>query len=149
MALYKAVMQQEEEKTSLVLDRETSTTRAPVYAMACGQDWKVCLRLDHVVLAKPYFGPFTDAKTGEIFPGGVQFELSMEIRRQAKNGSGSTRVAPLRFEWLFPIADGLFGPASYSEFTSLRELEALIRIHIQMFLLIREDLERALLARSA
>jgi len=149
MALYKAVMQQEQERTGLLPDRETSTTRAPVYSMAFGQDWKLCLRLDHVVLAKPYLGPYKDAKTGEVFPGGVQFELSMEIRRRVKNGGEFTRAAPLRFEWLFPIAVGLFGPASYSEFTSLRELEALIRIHIRMFLLIREDFEKALLAGSA
>ena len=149
MALYKAVMEQQQDKTGLLLDRELSSTRAPIYSMAVGHEWKACFRLDQVLLAKPFGGVMTNETTGEKIRIGVQFDLWMQIWQRINDGSEFKKVAPLSFQWLFPIGPTLFGPASYSEFTSLRELEALIRIHLQMFLLIRQDLERALLAGSA
>jgi plasmid maintenance system killer protein len=149
MGLYKAVMQQEQERTGVLLDRELSSTRAPIYSMAVGHDWKVCFRLDHVLLAKQFDGVMTDETTGERIRIGLQFDLWMQIWQRAEDGGEFRKIAPLSFQWLFPIGPTLFGPASYSKFTSLRELEALIRIHIQMFLFIREGLERTLLAGSA
>jgi len=149
MAVYRAAMEQERGKTGLNMDRELSSSRAPVYSLPVGNDWKICFRLDHVLLAKPYAGGSVDVQTGEVDPGGIQFDLYLEIRRQAKSGSDSRRIAPISFESLFPIGSGLFGPRAYLLFNSLRELEALTRIYNKMFGLIRPELESTLRAVSA
>jgi hypothetical protein len=145
VALFRAVMEQEQHRTGLGLDRKLSSTRSPAYSLAVGKEWKIAMRLDHVALAKPYGGPTTDVRTGQVFPGGVQFSLHMDVCLLDRQGGGYTSVAPVRFDSLFPIGSGLFGPASYAQFSSLHQLEALVRIHAKMFSLIRPELESALL----
>src|SRR5262249_39345650 len=103
IALYKAAMEQERAKTGLNMDRELSSSRAPVYSLPVANDWKICLRLDHVLLAKPYSGGSVDVKASEVDPSGIQFDLYLEIRQEVKNSSGSRKIASISFEWLFPI----------------------------------------------
>ena len=53
------------------------------------------------------------------------------------------RRAALHFDWIFPINHW------YRPFSSLRELETIIRIYLEMFRLIEPELELALTQESA
>jgi hypothetical protein len=71
----------------------------------------------------------------------------MNWRRIGRSIQSGKRAA-LMFDWVFPTGhEGCVG--GYGAFTSLRELEAILRIYIEMFRLIEPELEAALVKESA
>jgi hypothetical protein len=128
-------------------DREASTTRELAYAKPLPGPHKLCFLLDLVNLRQPVGYPARDERTGEIFPPpGPEFEVWLELRETSQT-KGSRRMTGIMFESLFPIREFPLGTTCYQCFYDLRELEALINIHLAMYRLIQADLEGAL-ARS-
>ena len=99
-------------------------------------------------LNSPYRKPSIDPETGRherrVFP---SVDVWLNIRPLKPREDESGKRAGLKFDWLFPIRHlgcaGGCGP-----FASLRELEAILRIYIEMFRLIEPELEAALVKDS-
>lgn len=142
MALYRAVMGQADARTGLGLNKRLSTSRQPLYCKPIASKWKVCFEIDQVKLAKPDIGPSTDLVTGEVIDIGIEFELWLSVHPFNFDEGAVDTCGTLSFDNLFPIRNRFSAP--YASFKSFRELEALIRIHVEMFLLIEPDLEKAL-----
>jgi hypothetical protein len=146
-ALYKKLMGEGLKTLGFEPDREASTTRELAYAKPLPGPHKLCFLLDLVNLRQPVGYPARDERTGEIFPPpGPEFEVWLELRETSQT-KGSRRMTGIMFESLFPIREFPLGTTCYQCFYDLRELEALINIHLAMYRLIQADLEGAL-ARS-
>ncbi len=100
-------------------------------------------------LNRPYRKPSIDPATGRperrVFPS-VDVWISIRPLKPREDESG--KRAGLEFDWLFP-SGRKDAPAGHGPFASLRELEAILRIYIEMFRLIEPELEAALLKESA
>jgi hypothetical protein len=145
----KAVFATLEPSAGLWLDRKLSTKVSPVFSKNLAQDWKASLHIDGAHLNRPYRKPSIDPATGRperrVFP---SLDLWMAIRPLKPREDESGKRAGLMFKWLFPIGhEGCIG--GYGPFASLRELEAILRIYIEMFQLIEPELEAALARESA
>jgi hypothetical protein len=147
VALCKAIMKQEEDRAGLVFDKMLSTQASPGFSKQVGNGWKIAIKIDGVPLKKPIEPPGFVEETGEIIASSATFESWIEIRAVANRGPTTIR-ASCRPEFFFPIAERVLPPPHYRSFGSLRQLEALIRIHVEMFLLIQDELTEALLNES-
>ena len=145
----KAVFAALEPAAGLWLDRKLSTKVSPVFSKNLAQDWKASLHIDGSHLNSPYGKPSIDPTTGKperrVFP---SVDIWMAVRPLKPREDDSGTRARLMFGWLFPIGhEGCIG--GYGPFASLRELEAILRIYIEMFRLIEPELEAALVKDSA
>lgn len=143
VALCGAIMRQEEVRTGLILDKTMSTQASPAFSKQVGNAWKVAMKIDGVPLKQPIGPPGYVEETGEITVPSATFESWIEIRPLVSKRQ--VLRAACRLEFLFPIAERTLPPQHYRSFGSLRQLEALVRIHIEMFLLIQGELTQALL----
>src|SRR5262249_35837737 len=125
------------------LDKKTSTKASPAFSKRVADNWKVSLKIDGVLLKEPIGPPSFSVKTGEIFSSTATLEIFMNFHRCLDSGTPLPGRAFCDFGAFFPLGD-LPMQASYSSFGSLRQLEALVRIHIEMFLLIEPELAEAL-----
>ena len=145
----KAVFAALEPAAGLWLDRKLSTKVSPVFSKNLAQGWKASLHIDGSHLNRPYRKPSIDPATGRperrVFP---SVDVWMGIRPLKPREDESGKRAGLKLDWLFPIRqEGCAG--GYGPFASLRELEAILRIYIEMFRLLEPELEAALLKESA
>jgi hypothetical protein len=148
-AFCKAVFAVLEPAAGLWLDRKLSTKVSPVFSKNLAQDWKASLHIDGAHLNSPYRRPSIDPTSGRperrVHP---SVDVWLNIRPLKPREDESRKRAGLMFDWLFPIGhEGCIG--GHGPFASLRELEAILRIYIEMFRLIEPELEAALVRESA
>jgi hypothetical protein len=143
-AFCKTVFASQEAVTGLTLDRKLSTKASPTYSKILAQHWKVSIHVDGKHLNGPFGGSSSDPETGEISYHGPWVDASMSIRPVKPSTEELKKSAMFQFEWVFPVPH-------YYHFMcrTLRELEAAIRIYIEMFRLIEPELEAALVKENA
>jgi hypothetical protein len=144
-ALCIAIIEEYRSSTRLTLDSSLSTQASPVLSTLVADQWKVALHIDRESLKEPFRPRIYAPEIGEWQAHFIYFDPWLSIRPLRKYDDNVERSAAIMFEWLFPIREVALPPVNYRPFGSLREFEAVVRIHMEMFLLIREELEQALL----
>lgn len=145
---YTAVFESEHLRTGLSLDRKLSTRASPVFSKTVAQDWKVAIHVDGQKLNAPYLHPVKNRTTGETLYPGPSVETYVSIRPLSPSREQVGAYAHLRFDWVFPIYELGLAP-SYEYFRSRKELDATLRIYIEMFCLIEHEVSAALLLDSS
>jgi len=144
----KVVFESEHLRTGLFLDRKLSTRASPVFSKTVAQDWKVAIHIDGKKLNDPYLHPVKNRTTGETLYPGPSVETYVSIRPLSPSKEQVGRYAHFRFDWIFPIYELGLAP-SYDYFRSHKELEAILRIYIELFCLIEHEVSAALLLESS
>lgn len=135
----KAVFASQQSDTGLLLDKKLSTKASPVYSKTVAQDWKVSIHIDGKHLNQSF-----PISTMNVAPGEVSFAWPRVTTYLALRQLGApSRPTTFEFDWFFPIRE-LGSPSTYNSCRSHRELEAILRIHIEMFRLLERELVTAL-----
>lgn len=116
------------------------------YSKVVDDSWELFMAVDFERLEKPIGGPSQVLGRNVLTrPLGPDFVMVFGVAdRTTKNGlrADNPEVLMLRFEWFLPIRKAPLW-SDYRKFYSLRELEALVNIHLVFYEILSRDFEVA------